>query len=163
MIWTWSLLWQVDIDASSKWINKFLGVVFLCAFFQNMCLFPKLKIPICSKRHRCLVCFLCSFSSTSLVVSLPPSRPWKRYACNGIQISNLAFQGATMVIYGPLYIRKETILEVWDVMRCWYMLICIFLNVSIDYIFSMYFDWCMFIHVLFVCLSICFQNSLLGS
>ena len=56
MIWTWPLLWQVDIDASPKWINKFLGVLFLCVFsisyiYIYVCLFSKNKIPICSYKQ----------------------------------------------------------------------------------------------------------------
>lgn len=76
---------------------KFVGMLmfFLMCVFQKkiiyiyMCVcFPK-KTRFPYLQWKTIGVFLCSFSNISLVVSLPPSRPWKRYACNGIQISNL--------------------------------------------------------------------------
>lgn len=114
----------------------------------------------CSRHHWCVL--ICSFSNTSLVVhpsqqlySLPPSRPWKRYACNGIQISNLASQGATMVIYGPIVYKERANLEVWIVMWCLYNLyayICVSIYICIDYIEHVF--WFLYVYSCFICLFI---------
>lgn len=62
--------------------SKKIIYIYMCVCFPKKTRFPYLQ-------WKTIGVFLCSFSNISLVVSLPPSRPWKRYACNGIQISNL--------------------------------------------------------------------------